>query len=242
MKAKLFSFLLLLNAVAFGQTAINKTIAVIPGQKINMDFDFPQLIKLSTWDKDEISITGTVSVNEGENDNAFVLETASLGNELSIFGKMKDLEKLPHRITINRNGRKILFKTKADYTKYADQNGHDYNSMSWGTDIEIFMEIKVPKNVATKILSVYGTIEARDFNAPLVAESTYGGVDIALTENAVGDLKAVAHYGQIFTNLDHCFSEGMFEDFHTVVSAKLGSGPKYSVESKYGNVYLRKAL
>ena len=242
MKAKLFSLLLFMNVMSFAQTAINKTTAVLPGQKINLDFDYPQLIQLSTWDKDEISITGTVSINEGDNDDAFRLETTSLGSEISVSGKMKDMEKLPHRITIKRDGRKIIFKTKADYAKYADQNGHDYNSMSWGTDIEIFIAIKVPHNRETKVLSVYGTIEIKDFNAPLIAESTYGGVDVALNEKSVGGLKAIAHYGQIFTNLDHHFNKGVFEDFHTVISAELGSGPKYSLESKYGNVYLRKAL
>ncbi len=242
MKSKLFFLLLLLNAEAFAQTTINKTITVQPGQMITMNFDYPQLIKISTWDKNEISITGTVSINEGENDDAFLLETSSHGNEISITGKMKDMESLPHRITIKRDGKKIIFKTKADYNKYADLNGRDYNSMSWGPAIDIFLEIKVPSNKETKVFSVYGTIEVKDFRAPLIAQSTYGGVDVVLTEKEVGDLKAATNYGQIFTNLDQNFKEGVFEDFHTVVSAKLGSGPRYSVESKYGNVYLRKAL
>ncbi len=114
--------------------------------------------------------------------------------------------------------------------------------MSWGTDIDIFLEIKVPKNIETKILSVYGTIEVKDFSGPLIAESTYGGVDAALTEKLVGDLKATTDYGQIFTNLDFKINGGEFENFHTVVSAKPGKGPRYSFESKYGNVYLRKSL
>ncbi len=207
-----------------------------------MYFDYPQLIKVSTWDKNEIAVTGTVSINEGENDDAFTLETSTSGNEISIIGKMKDMESLPHRITIKRDGRKIMFKTKADYNKYADLNGHDYNSMSWGTDIDIFLEIKVPRNIETKVLSVYGTIEIKDFVGPMTAESTYGGVDAALSEKVVGDLKAITDYGQIFTNLDFKFTDGVFEDFHTVVSAKPGNGPHYSFESKYGNVYLRKVL
>ncbi len=242
MKTKLFLFLLLFSVKAFAQTPINKTIAVQTGQKIKMSFDYPQLIKVSTWDKQEISITGTVSINGGENDNAFLLENTTSGNEISITGTIPNLKKLPHRITIKQNGKKIMFKTKADYQKYADQNGREYNSMSWGSDIEIVLEIKVPQNIETKVLSTYGTIEIKDYSGPIVAESTYGAVDAALSEKSIGDLKATTNYGQIYTNLDLKFNDGVFEDFHTVVSAKPGVGSHYSFESKYGNIYLRKSL
>jgi hypothetical protein len=242
METKVFLLLLLLNVKAFAQTPISKTIAVQPGKTITMHFDYPQLIKVSTWDSNEISITGTVSINEGENDDAFALETSTSGNEISISGTINNLKGLPHRITIRQDGKKIIFKTKADYRKYADENGRDYNSMSWGTDIEIFLEIKVPKNIETKALSVYGTIEVKDFAGSITAESTYGGVDAAIIEKTVGELKAETNYGQIFTNLDVKFKDGVFDDFHTVVSAKPGSGSRYSFESKYGNVYLRKNL
>jgi hypothetical protein len=244
MKAKqtLILLLLLASVATLAQTAINKTIAVQPGQKIKMNFDYPKIVRVSTWDKNEISITGSVSINESENDDAFVLENSSNGSEISITGKIKDLDRLPHRITIKRDGKKMMFKTKADYNAYANQNGHDFHYKSWGADIEISLEIKVPQNIDTKVLLVYGIIEVKDFNGPLTAESTYGGVDAALAEKSVGDLKAVTDFGQIFTNMDFKVTGGEFEAFHTVVSTNLGHGPAFYLESKYGNVYLRKAL
>jgi len=242
MKTKLFLPLLFVGTYCYPQTEINKTIPVQQGQTITMHFDYPELIKVSTWDKNEILITGTVSINGGENDDAFSLENSSSGKEITIVGEIRNLRSLPHRITIWHDGQKMMFKTKADYRKYADENGRDYNTMNWGTDMDIFLVIKVPKNVDTKVLSTYGTIEIKDFAGPLVAESTYGGVDAALTEKLVGDLKAETNYGEIYTNFDLKFSGSEFEDFHTVVNAKPGNGPRYSFESKYGNVYLRKAL
>ncbi len=92
-----------------------------------------------------------------------------MGNEVEITGEIENLKSLPHRITIWHDGQKMMFKTKADYKKYADEHGRDYNSMNWGTDMDIFLVIKVPKNVETKVLSTYGTIEIKDFNGPLVA-------------------------------------------------------------------------
>jgi hypothetical protein len=68
-------------------------------------------------------------------------------------------------------------------------------------------------------------------------------VDVALSERAAGEITAETNYGEIFTNLDAKFSGDDFrnKDFHTYVTAKPGSGPKYILESKYGNVYIRKA-
>lgn len=247
MKTKLIFFFILLNASVYSQTAINKTIAVQSGQTISMHFDYPELIKVSTWDKNEISITGTVSINGGENDDAFSLEASSRTSEVEITGEIRNLKNLPHRITVWNGKQKMMFKSKEEYRKYADEHGRGYNSMSWGTDMDILLVIKVPKNIETKVLSTYGTIEIKDFSGPLIAESTYGGVDAALTEKLVGDLKAETNYGQIYTNFDFKFSGNdpdsyRDEGFHTVVNAKPGNGPRYSFESKYGNVYLRKAL
>jgi len=242
MKSKLILLFVLLTIKVYSQTEINKTIAFQPGQTITMHFDYPELIKVSTWDKNEIAITGTVSINGGENDDAFSLESSTNGKEVSIEGEIRNLKSLPHRITIWHDGQKMMFKTKADFRKYEDEHGHNYNTMNWGTDMDIFLVIKVPKNVETKVLSTYGTIEIKDFTGPLVAESTYGGVDAALTEKLVGDLKAETNYGQIYTNFDFKFGGSEFGDFHTVVNAKPGNGPHYSFESKYGNVYLRKAM
>ena len=114
--------------------------------------------------------------------------------------------------------------------------------MSTGVDMEIILEIKVPRNVNTRVESVYGMVEIKDFTGPLDVEATYGGVDAALMERSAGIITAETNYGEIYTNLDAKFgSEKTHGDFHTNVSAKPGSGPAYSFESKYGNVYIRKA-
>jgi hypothetical protein len=222
------------------QTQINKTIPVKAGQKIVMHFDYPELVRVSTWDKNEISIQGTASINFGENDDAFVLENNESGDQINIRSHINDMKNLPKRYTvIQGDGRKIMFKDRAELKKYQAENGQ-FNSMSTGPEIDIELEIKVPRNIDTRVESVYGMVEIKNFSGPLTVEATYGGVDAALPENAVGELTAETNYGQIYTNLNVKFSSTEDRAFHTYVMAKPGSGPKYSFESKYGNVYLRK--
>ncbi|MEX2233761.1 MAG: hypothetical protein WD824_16470 [Cyclobacteriaceae bacterium] len=245
MKVKIMLLILALVTPTkeYAQTEINKTLPVQAGQTIVMHFDYPELIQITTWERNEISIQGEVSINGGENDDAFILENTTTGNVIKINSLIKDLKKLPERITIMRDGQKIMFRDKAELNKYQSQHGRGYNNMSWGPDIDIQLEIKVPRNTETIIQSVYGMVEIKNFAGPLTVESTYGGVDAALVERAVGELTAETNYGQIYSNLDIKFGGDQVKgkDFYMFVTAKPGSGPKYNFESKYGNVYLRKA-
>lgn len=224
------------------QTPINKTYPVTSAQRISLRFDYPELVKISTWDRNEISITGSVSINGGENDDAFELLQSTSGNMIYIENKIRNLKELPHRITVTNNGEKITFKTKADYQKYCEENGRNFNQRSEGVDMNILLEVKVPRNIEAKLESVYGIVEVKNYTGPLTVEATYGGVDVTVQEKTLGELRAETNYGQIYSNLDLKFSGSEFKDFHTQVFAKPGSGPRYSFESKYGNVYLRKAL
>lgn len=244
MKAILFTFLFLLSQISGAQTVVSKSIAVQNGQKVVLHFDYPELVRISTWDKNEISVQASVSINSGENDDAFELQTSTSGNVITIKNEIKNMKSLPHRITIIDGSQKMTFRNKEELRKYEQENrktSHDV--MSNGVDMDIQIEIKVPRNVETRVESVYGMVEVKDFSGPLTVDATYGGVDAALLEKTTGELIAETNYGEIYTNLDIKFGGGQsrMEDFHTYVFAKPGAGPRYDFESKYGNVYLRKA-
>jgi hypothetical protein len=147
-------------------------------------------------------------------------------------------------VTVTRDGQKLIFKNKDELKKYQQEHGKSFNCMSFGADIDITLQIKIPKNMTTHVEAEYGIVEVKNFTGPLTVDATYGGVDIAVNEKAVGEITAETNYGEIFTNLDVKFGGDQVreEDFHKIVSAKPGSGPSYDLESKYGNVYIRKLV
>lgn len=227
---------------AAGQTMMDKTLPYLPGQTIVMRFDYPELITLSTWDKNEISIHASVLINGGENDDAFVLTNNTKDNAVSIRNELKNLDQIPKLITVTEGAKKITFRSTEELKKYENDFGRRFQSKSYGVDMDIKLEIKIPKNVATRIESVYGMVEIKNFNAPLTVESTYGGVDAALRESATGELSAETNYGEIYTNFSARFNgKEADQNFHTYVSAKPGNGPNYNFTSRYGNVYIRKS-
>jgi hypothetical protein len=242
MRTSISILLTLVTGVLLAQTPVNKTYPVTAGQKISFRFDYPEVVKISTWDKNEILISGSVSINQGESDDAFELLSSNSGSLIYIENKIRNLKDLPKRITVTRGIEKLTFKSEADFKAYCKETGSDFNVKSWGVDMDILLEIKVPKNIETKLECVYGLAEVKSFSGPLSVEATYGGVDVSVQERTTGELTAETSYGQIYSNLDLKFTGSEFKDFHTVVSIKPGTGPKYNFESKYGNVYLRKSL
>lgn len=231
----------------FSQTKVEKTIPVRSGQKLELKFDYPELIKVQTWDKNEVLIKGSVSINRGENDNAFDLEIKNEGNMITVTSVLKDKENIPQRLVIKKGDEEYFFKAK-DYNdpevqKFLEENGREYTYMSNGIIKEIELEIFVPKGMESRIEAKYGLVEVKGFDAPLTVDAKYGGVDATITARSTGELIARTRYGEILSNLDVKFDSDPLDAGHdkwTEIHAKPGSGPRYALESKYGKVYLRK--
>ncbi len=236
---KLF-FILLCCALSIGgyaQTTINKSYPAQPSQKINLKFDYP-IVKVSTWEKNEVAVVAHVNINDHENDSSFVLKEQTVNGVLVISDDIKDFDKLPRRYTIVRNGKKMIFRSKDAYQRTA--NSGSIEQSYEGSDIDIVVEIKVPVQSPTSIKSVYGIVEITDFHAPVTIDATYGGVDATINPAQVGKIQATTSYGHIYSNLELKLTEHTERDFFNSLTAEPGKGPAYSFTSTYGKIYLRK--
>lgn len=230
-------------SLVFGLTAaqadINKSFSTDKSQNVSLKFDYPQLIKISTWDKAEVQVVGKVNINENENNDAFQIKESKEGNSLVIEGKIPEIKNIPRRIKVYQGDQKLVFKSHEELQKYSKDNNVTLNTITDGVDADIRLEIKVPKSLITKIESKYGIIELKDFNGTINANAVFGGVDATISDK-MGKLSAETHFGQIYSNLDTKFTGKDSDDFRTLVTATFGNGPQYNLESKYGNIYLRK--
>lgn len=222
------------------QTTINKTYPIKAGQKIDLAFDYPNKIKVSTWEKNEIAITGKVSINDGENDGAFILEEQNIDGNIQIKNKIIGLADIPKRYILYENDVKKVFRSKEAYDEYREKTDLKcYYSTQ--TDMDIQLEIKVPINTETTLNAIYGIVELIDFNGPMNLNAKYGGIDASIKSAALGKLTATTGYGQIFSNLNLQPTSLTDKNFFTSITAEPGKGPTYKLESTYGNLYLRKS-
>jgi hypothetical protein len=247
MKAFLTIGLLACSLVVFAQTKIEKTFPVLGIQKVELAFEFPELIQIHTWDKKEVLVKGSVSINRGEHDNAFQLTSKVDGSTLQVSSEIKDKENIPRRTIIKKGEQEYFFRapdaSAPEVQKFLEENGRDYVYMSNGIIQEISLEIFLPKGMTCRVDAKFGLVEITDFNAPLTVNAPFGGIDATIVSTATGELTARTKFGEILTNLDTNFKSSGTEEKHdhwTEIMATFGNGPKFDLESKFGKVYLRK--
>ncbi|MCZ4223813.1 hypothetical protein [Pedobacter rhodius] len=235
-------FMALLPCIAFSQTKITKSYPVAKGQMIELRFDYPNVIRVSTWDKNEISIEASVKINQGENNDAFSLVEYSGNGKVSISNKL-DMDNIPKTYFLVENGIKTRFTTKADMDNYRkEKTGTNNISYYQQKDIEVTLDIKVPANVTTDLASVYGIVELRNFDGPIKVDAKYGGIDASLTEDKIGKITLTNHFGKIYSNLNLKPTAQKEQNFFTSITAMPGKGPDYDISSNYGNIYLRSSV
>lgn len=236
-------FILLLSALSLcapAQSTLKKSYTVPAGASLVFKFDYPQQIKIETWEGNQVLITGTVSINNGNEDEAFQLSKSMQEGKVVIEGKIPDLKSLTKAVIAVSAGDTIRFSSQEEYRRYAAAENKTFEQVSTGPDISIQLQIKVPKSLETKVESTYGIVEVSRFEAPLHVQATYGGVDAKLQVRSVGKLIAETNFGTIYSNLDIEFQGAGQKDFHTLITSSPGKGPLNHFESKFGNVYLRK--
>ncbi len=227
-----------LSLGSYAQTVTTKTFAVARGQQVNFKFDYPK-VKVSTWDKDEVSVTSHVNINDNENNDAFELLSDTKEGVLTISSHIKDMDKLPRHYTIIRNGKTTIYRSKDEYLE-ARKDKSGITVLNEGTDINVMVEVKVPVSVISNLKAVYGIVELTNFNAPITVDATYGGIDATIAAVNTGKLQATTNYGQLYTNLDLNLTEHTERNFYNSITAEPGKGPSYKFTSTYGKIYLRK--
>lgn len=248
MKTIILAGLIACSAIAFAQTKVEKSFSTSAVKQLELTFDFPELIRVRSWDKSEVSIRASISINGGESDEAFEIASSNQDGKLTISSRVKDLEKIPHRITFRKDNQDVVFPTgdKNDprVAKFLEENGSTYSYMSTGVDIRITVDVLIPSGMKTKIFSKFGMVEIHDCRAPLQIDAPHGGVDATIQSSVTGALVARTQFGEILTNLESKFTpmnEGRNRPEHwTEVVTTLGGSNAYQIESRFGKIYLRK--
>lgn len=230
------------------QNNFEKNIPYTPGQRISMDFTYPDLIKVNVWDKNEILITGQITINGGLDNGAFGIEVNNTASEISLTSILKDKDKIPQRITVNIKGETFIFQASGwDDPKVkeflADKGKEGVQWMSNGMDIDIALIVTVPRNSELSIFSKFGMIELEDMPSVLEASSKHNGVDISVSPTQKLDFEINTSFGEVYTNLNLSIDKqnGLTPYKAQTLMAHLnGGGKKVYLESKFGNVYLRK--
>lgn len=226
--------ILLFASLNYAQKSISKTINTNSGQEVNFDFDRAN-VKFTTWNKNEISISGTAKINNGENDDAFTIKVKEIDGEWNISTFLKNECDIPRMISMTKDGvttyRKVdKKKNKWDGWNNLSEQGGKYDNVNIGIITEIELEIKVPQNIAMNIKSRFGDVDIKNFQGELYAKNTHGHinaifskpirkdvtlysthnfVDVSVPSNSQLNVDLKSSHGEMLTDLDLDFQQGI---------------------------------
>ena len=124
MANRIFIALLLLTFTTVGQTQskIDKRINVKSVQRLEVDLSFANLVKLDTWKGNDILITGSYSINNGENNDAFRLDVSEDNAEIIVKQFINDLDNLPRKYVLKSPTQTVEFNSRKELKAYKNQN------------------------------------------------------------------------------------------------------------------------
>lgn len=239
-------YLILCNLVVFSQTEISRQVDVNKGQEVSIECSDANLINVSGWEENYISLQARVSINNGNNDDAYSIDITHEKGSLLIAGSIMDKDELPIMIQIKKGDQIYSFNTSDMNSPeiqqfYKDQGREGVQWVSHGVMWHIEYEIMVPQSINLNITSKHGLIEINNFGGPVLANSKHGGVDMAISPNAKSEFNLKSDWGEVFTNITLEYNEIKPGNI-TEISCEMngGGGPLVVLESKHGNIYLRK--
>lgn len=232
---------------AAAQRQLNEQAPLSSTQQVRLRIEDAQLIRIATWNGNEVVVTGTVSINANENNEAYQLQFTRQDQELVLEAFIKNEDSLPQRITVHQDGQDYWLNARHRQDSVVQQfvqekGGYDW--MSQGVLKDIALQIKIPAQTPLHIESKFGTVEITQITGPLVVESKFGDIDVRVDPASAVSLLTGTQFGTVYTNLDWEFEqEGALTKIkgEQIAGTLNGGGTLLRLEAKFGNVYLRSA-
>lgn len=226
--------MLLFASINYAQKTISKTLNTKSGQEVNFDFDRAN-VKFTTWNKNQVAISGTAKINNGENDEAFTLKVKEINGVWKVSTFLENECDIPRMISMTKDGvttyRKVDKKKNMwDGWDNLTEQGEKYDQVNIGIIAEIELEIKVPQNIVMNIKSKFGDVDIENFTGELYAKNTHGHiqavfprplkedvqlisthnfVDVSVPSNSRLNVDLKSSHGEMLTDLDLDFQQGV---------------------------------
>lgn len=248
MKRTFFTIAMMLAATlsTLSQTKVSETFDVKSFDELNLIFEYPELVQVKVWDGKEVKVEGSVDIQGGEFDEDFKLESSARNGVFTIESTIKGLKNKRGNFSVythsddDDENTSVTVSRKGTTINVGSKKGGTYSN---GICISIELVVTVPRDIKVMLDARYGLVEVLENPRTLEVDARYGGVDVKIDESQSLEFDASTQWGQIFTNLDVPIKmggdDGMGKWMKARASLKKGD-KKLSVESQYGNVYLRK--
>ncbi|MEM9830684.1 MAG: hypothetical protein AAF944_08595 [Bacteroidota bacterium] len=209
----------------FAQRLEEQTIPWQPGQEIALELKYAQDIQIKTWDKSEVSLQVSISINNDELNDSWSILSKSTDSQIKV---VSDID-------------------FSDGNYCGDCKGRNYSTNNRSVCSQITYNIFVPRSAVLQVETISGDMTVQGVAASLYAKSISGFVDVdwPSQQGATVTMKSVT--GEVYTNLDLVIDESEAEKNRRspigweIEATVAGGGDSIELESISNDVYFRKA-
>ncbi len=220
----IFMFLGFLCLEIAAQKVVEQRESLSSIDKVEIDFQFADDIIIKKWDKNEVYIKATVSINNDTNNDNFELRLSENSNVLSIESLIKDLDKIGKPRTVK------------------DLETGEVLEMNCHIEMDLKFEVYLPANTNIELETISGNIETKDLSGNVNLHTISGDIDFYLNEKHNADIELNTISGEMYTDFDFKAANDGYHHYgsrnftHTLNKG----GNNIVLENISGNIYLRK--
>ena len=219
------SLLLVISLNSWSQRLEEQNIPWKSGQEITLNLKYAQDIQIKTWDKPEVSLRVSISINNDELNDSWSSTTTTTDNKIQV---SSDID-FP------------------DGNYCGDCSGRNYSTNNRSICSQIEYSIFVPTSAAIRVETLSGNMTIQGVISPLYAKSLSGFVDVDWLAQQGATVSMKSTTGEVYTNLDLLIDEADSEKNRRspvgweIEATIAGGGSKVELESISGDVYFRRA-
>lgn len=194
-------------------------------QSLRIEFDFADDIIINKWDKNEVYVKATVTLNDGEHNDNFKFNVVKNSRSLSIVSEIEDMNK------ISRECSTIIIED-------GDTTYINGNRVQW----DLYFEVYIPDHIEFDVETINGDIALKGLSGPMEISTINGDIDLFIPKTLQADLTMETINGTMYTNMDLEIlqkKEGLCRIRGDVESKLNGGGPEISLSTINGTMYLR---
>jgi hypothetical protein len=228
-KITILLLLVLLYSQVSAQKVINKSLHYSAGQLVNLNLRFGDSIKVRYWDKAEVSVHISVTINGGKLNDALLLKTGSAAGEISLKADL-DEDMLLTGKSEDCPGSKSTYNSERD--------GKRFYVCS-----EINYQVFLPRQARLKLETINGNIDIEGASTAVFAKTISGFVDMSWPKSKGANLGMKTITGEVYTDFTIDYKDKVQKNpivGYLLEGTMNGGGPEIKLESISNNVYFRR--
>ncbi|NOU58325.1 DUF4097 family beta strand repeat-containing protein [Marinifilum caeruleilacunae] len=221
-------FLMMGSMFAHGQKIVEKSVKMSGEKKVSLEFKFADDIKISTWDKNEVYVKASVNINNNEDNDAFRFHVNSYSKGIEIESEIENMKDL-HKTTIIQRDE--------------DKDGKMETITTNSIDMDLFFEVKLPRNARLSINTISGDITIVGLQNEMEIETISGFIDLSLPTKQQADLVLNTITGEMYSDFEfNTKHEGKLKHYYNgkFTTSLNGGGEEIFLKTISGDIFLRK--